>query len=133
MRAGAFPVCGREQQAKSGISPIPSLIAASARISAALEIAAGPAQGSELPGCRWYRAGIKRAQLTGLAPLGGARTPGMLLGSSEGAWERESLGGAMPEGTDSPEPPLHGLWKVFAPIAPTNPRCTPKTISVMGG
>lgn len=34
-----------EQQAKSGISPIPSVIAASVRISTALEITLGPARG----------------------------------------------------------------------------------------
>lgn len=101
-----------EQQAKSGISPTPSVIAASVRISATLEITLGPAQsfpaliisdgdqrGSAYGfSSRLVPAGAATQGGPGSARPGGGRTPGMLLGSSEGAWERASLSGAMSEG-----------------------------------
>lgn len=50
-----------EQQAKSGISPIPSVIAASVRISTALEITLGPAQ--SFPAADRIGRGSKRLSL----------------------------------------------------------------------
>lgn len=50
-----------EQQAKSGISPIPSVIAASVRISATLEITLGPAQ--SFPAADHIGRGSKRLSL----------------------------------------------------------------------
>lgn len=109
VRAGAFPVSGSvEQQAKSGISPIPSVIAASVRISATLGITLGPAQSSPAADDHIGR-GSKRLSLRALAhgssqPARGGRAPGMLRGRSGGAWERASHGG-----TGSPEPPPDAL------------------------